>query len=1137
MNSGLPLFDQMPDEPAAPAPAPPVVLPDAESRRAAVNPLENVILEASAGTGKTSVLVDRYLNLLRAGVEPQRILAITFTRKAAAEMRERILRAVQRDTRLWDSLRDRLGEVSITTIDSFCLGLLREFPLEANLDPAFDVADETEVPRLIDEALDTTMRIGLVQADSDPEMALVLAQLGAIRTRDGLARLLERRLIADEALERFLERASNPGAGPMTLDQVSARAVASLRAICARLPGWCDEFLATGPVQFEGWPMIARQLRGLGRLDATDHAAVRRAIDAARAYFLKSDGAPVSTHRTKPLTVRHFRTKDDAARHFKAVQDVTRDVHALVEQHAAALNVMLTRGVRKFYRIALDRYRRALDERSALDFSELLARSLDLFRTMDDFARSRYLLEQRYQHVLVDEFQDTSRAQWDLISELVKAWGEGAGLAAEAGPIPPSIFIVGDRKQSIYRFRDADVTVIDRAAEFIARLRQGAGGAQRRAIVTSMRAVPTLQAFINDLFGAIDKTTIRTAFTYGETDRFPVQTEGTLMLHDGRPVVGIVADDTPESTADRIAEEIVRLLTDGVVRDRDTGIARRARPGDIAILFRTRASHKEIEAALEARAVPTYVYKGLGFFDSDEVRDLLALLRFLAQPESDARAAALLRSRFFRVSDAALQRLTGRLAAALTGKFRLDAFDTDAREAAPGAGAPQASAPGGVQGTPPERLDEDDRAVIDAATVMLQRWLLLVDRLPPAELLDGILDETAYLYEIAGPRERQARENVKKFRSMIRRIQNRGYATLDRIASHIDRLYAGDESNAAIEAIDAVNLMTAHASKGLEFPIVFVVSLTKQSGGMAPPVRVVLDDDEGERVWVGPFASDDDKTGERKRETEETKRLLYVALTRARDRLYLGTVLKDGRALPGNGSLAKVLPTGFVQLFEMAGRDDPDTAWTCGSRIYPFRVCPRPEDPPLSLPREAAAAARAADFAPLGIDTSAVAIAVTGAGRDEMRQPGSPRVEGADRLLGTLVHRLLQRAPAPDADVARMARALLLEDELAGIDDVEGAIAAAVETWRAIAERDDVRALVASGERLHEVPFSLRRGGQLLRGTIDCLVMAPDGGVTVLEFKTGRKRPEHQAQLDVYVEAARALFPGAIIDGRLIYPG
>ena len=1121
-NSGeLPLFDGM--EPEAPN-----ALPDATARASAVDPLENVVLEASAGTGKTSVLVTRYVNLLRAGVEPQRILAITFTRKAAAEMRERIVRAVQADPALWAMLRDRLGEVAITTIDAFCLALLREFPLEANLDPAFDVADETEVPRLIDEALDSTMRTAMPMADGDPEMALVIAQLGAARTRDGLALLLERRLVADEAMEKFLARAAAaaPGA-PLTLDQLSARTAASLRAVTARLPGWPDVFCDTGPSGYRGWQWIARQFRALPALDPADHAAVRRAIDAARKYFLKNDGGTVTKHPTEPLKKKYFPSDADQKRHHEAVMDVTADIHRLVVQHNLALNVMLARGVRKFFAIALDRYRRALDERSVLDFTELLSRALALFREMDDFARSRFLLEQRYQHVLVDEFQDTSRAQWELVAELVKAWGEGAGLAQDVGPLPPSIFIVGDRKQSIYRFRDADVTVLDRAAAFIARLR--AQGTKRRAIVTSMRAVPALQSFLNDVFETIEKSTIPTSFRYGDTDRFPVEhgeRDGVEMRHDGRAVAGLAADVTPEGCAARIGDEIVRVLTDGIVRDRRTGVARQATPGDIAVLFRTRSTHKEIESALEQRGVPTYVYKGLGFFESDEVRDLTAMLRFLADPESDARAAALLRSRFFRVSDAALQRLSGRLAAALT-------WDEP---------------PAAALAT----LDPDDRGVVDAARGAVRRWLATVDRLPPAEVLDGILDETAYLYEIAGPRESQARENVKKFRSMIRRIQNRGYATLARIASHIDRLYAGDESNAAIEALDAVNLMTVHAAKGLEFPIVFVVSLTKSAGGAGPPVRVVLDADEGEQVWVGPFVTDDDKEGEKARETEESKRLLYVALTRARDMLYLGTVLTEkGEARPGHGSLGKVLPASFLPLLEQAARTD-DVSWTVGTRSYPFRVCPPPGEAPLVLARPAPPAAASGDFAPLAIDPAIATTAVTAAGRPRGVDTDPKRrvdwVPLEDRLLGTLVHRMLQRMPAGEPGeaseaeaLARAARALLADDEIAALDDPDAAVQRAAATFTAIAARDDVQTLLRAGEALHEVPFSLSRGGQILRGTIDCLVVrAPDGSdpaaVTVVEFKTGRKRAEHQQQLDVYVEAARALFPAASVDGVLVYP-
>ncbi len=191
--------DAPPPAAVVPPAAPPAATPpdaDLAARAFATDPANNVVLEASAGTGKTSVLVLRYVNLLKAGVDPANILAITFTRKAAAEMRERIIRELKAaaarsefDKARWRELRERLGEIAISTIDAFCLSLLREFPLEADLDPGFDMADETEVPRLIEESLDQSLRIFAGLAREDPDVALVLAQLGVIADarRAGLA--------------------------------------------------------------------------------------------------------------------------------------------------------------------------------------------------------------------------------------------------------------------------------------------------------------------------------------------------------------------------------------------------------------------------------------------------------------------------------------------------------------------------------------------------------------------------------------------------------------------------------------------------------------------------------------------------------------------------------------------------------------------------------------------------------------------------------------------------------------------------------------------------------------------------------------------------------------------------------------
>ena len=327
------------------------------------------------------------------------------------------------------------------------------------------------------------------------------------------------------------------------------------------------------------------------------------------------------------------------------------------------LNAVLSRAVRRVYQIALREYRETLDSHGVLDFSETLAQALSLLAQMDEFARSRYRLEGRYHHVLLDEFQDTSRAQWTLVALLIRSWGEGSGVA-EGAPLMPSIFLVGDRKQSIYGFRDADVAVMDEAGAFVDGLR--ADHDSRRAISKSFRAVPQLLAFANDLFAEIEKDeTRRDAFRFGERGQVSRRAAGCRLAD----ALGIVAAPSVADHADAVAAEIRRLLdSQALVRDPATREPRPISPRDIGILFRTKDSHQDFEKALERRHIPSYVYKGLGFFEADEIKDVLALLRYLAAPESNLRAAAFLRSRFVRLSDPALQALAPNLASALSGR-------------------------------------------------------------------------------------------------------------------------------------------------------------------------------------------------------------------------------------------------------------------------------------------------------------------------------------------------------------------------------------------------------------------------------------------------------------------------------------
>jgi ATP-dependent exoDNAse (exonuclease V) beta subunit len=902
--------------------------------------------------------------------------------------------------------------------------------------------------------------------------------------------LLDRRLVAVDVLKRFLTF----GPRDLTPQVACERAAHQLRDILLTVPGGLAAFLTDGPQQRIEFATFSADITALcegpAEYATRDRQAAFRALaDRIRAYFLTQEGEP----RGEKFAGTGFGavdcdSKDAWKRHRQAAFAIAAPIANALKAFRRDLNVVLSRGVWKMFGLATKQYRRTLDAHAVLDFSEVLQRAVELLQRMDEFSRSRYKLEARYHHVLVDEFQDTSRAQWELVSLLVKSWGEGLGAAADA--LPPSIFVVGDRKQSIYGFRDAEAAVLGDAADFIETLRPE--GQPRQAISVSFRAAPALLAFVNEVFAAVATTSDaerRDAFRYGQTDRFPTDDEAA-----GESPVSFIAAPTVEQAADRVADEVVRLILERTpVRDRQTGEARDVRPGDIAVLFRSRDSHREYEAALDRRGVPTYVYKGLGFFEADEVQDAVAILRYLADPTSDIRAAALMRSRLVRLSDAAVRQLAPRLALALR------------------AGDLPASA---------ALLDAEDRQVLIHARGQLARWLPLVDRLTPAELLDLVLAESAYAYELRGPRRTQARENLKKLRALVRRIQNRGYATLARIADHLEQLAVGDESNAAVDALNAVSLMTVHASKGLEFPIVFVVNLTRGTGGPPAPIRVLTDGRGTPSVAVGDFESEADQD-QQTRDREETKRLLYVALTRARDRLYLSSVIKDGGFRAGRGSLADVLPASIGARLTAALADPPLTE-------------PGVEPRRLSMMADTSVTIDA--FGPADDEQAIRRIPVVelvgaGAAEVEERRPDAAPGEVA-RAAGTIAHRIFQFGGAGGRDVAAVRRRLGIDGDVADEVMVRGMALA-----DALAADPEVAARLADGRALYEVPFSLWADDRtIVRGSIDCVIESASGDrVTVVELKTGARRAVHDAQLAIYVEAARALFPEAAVDGLLVY--
>jgi ATP-dependent helicase/nuclease subunit A len=872
---------------------------------------------------------------------------------------------------------------------------------------------------------------------------------------------------------------------------------------------WSDglqSFVTTGPAD-PAFMILVGQLEALGSIRhsglSPDPAAVRAALDRLSGYFLTSQGEP-----RKRLA--HAKAVFPSPRHWKRHRDLVvasaPRVAAVLTAYRRDVNALLARGVWRIFRIAEAEYRRTLDAHGVLDFSDLLLKTRQLLGQMEEFARSRYKLESRYHHVLVDEFQDTSRAQWELVSLLVQSWGEGAGLAG-AAPLPPSIFIVGDSKQSIYSFRDADVSVLADAARALEGLRPD--GDVRRSISRSFRSVPALLSFVNDVCHDLDKAQGRTdAFRYDERDVFPVG-----VSTGGRAdVLGAIVAEGPQLAAEAVADEVHRLVATGtLVRDVTSALPRPVVASDIAILFRTRESHRAIEEALVRRHVPAYVYKGLGFFDTSEIRDVLATLWHLAEPCSNLRAAAWLRSGVVRLSDEGLRRLGPELAEVLSSPVVTSAAQS---------------------------LDDTDTRTLARAREASARWRARVDRITPSELIDLVLSDSAYSIEMRGYRFRQARENLKKIRSLVRRIQRKGSATLTRIVSHLDRLALGDESNAPIDARGAVNLMTVHAAKGLEFPVVFVVNLTTGTGGRRPGIHLMDRPDGQASISIGDFDSTLDEE-DAARAREDTKRLLYVALTRARDRLYLSAPARNGLLQPGRGSLADVLPPSLLAVLGKAGGGTSITWQASSGAIHAFRACAGPSVQALGNPQfeteppVEAARPDETDFLPLE------------APRETDPFPGdSPDV----RIACRLVHRLLGQLGLPreardgGLSLADQVERLLEPGERELVDPAQ-LVAEVCATYESLAGRSDVAAFFENGEAFYEVPISFVVDDAPVTASVGCLIRTPDGDArgqaggtfTILDFRTSPPRPGDREEMRTLHRAVSDAFPGVPVRANLVY--
>src|SRR5579871_4942169 len=357
----------------APATTPAIVEPppvDQAARDFAIDPSQHVVLEASAGTGKTRVLVDRYVRLIERGVEPRNILAVTFTRKAAAEMRDRIFAALKERAASsppfaarWTALADRLSEIEVSTIDAFCFSLLREFPLEADVDPAFEVADETEMARFANEALDVTWRKARGLIASHEAVRLLFAKLRVPSLRDALANCLDRRQVALPAVATFIDRYVRCRSS----EEAAARFVAAVRDAIVRSPH-ADALINDGPSDAGEYRWLRADLQALNDFPVGDTGRVHQLEHRVGRYFLTDDGEP----RVRGAAQRFksaFASPAAKKRHDASVKAVAPDIHDALAHLAADVNGLLARGLQHVLLMAVKEYERLLDEHALLDFA------------------------------------------------------------------------------------------------------------------------------------------------------------------------------------------------------------------------------------------------------------------------------------------------------------------------------------------------------------------------------------------------------------------------------------------------------------------------------------------------------------------------------------------------------------------------------------------------------------------------------------------------------------------------------------------------------------------------------------------------------------------------------------------------
>jgi ATP-dependent helicase/nuclease subunit A len=1110
----------------------------------------SMAVSAGAGAGKTRVLVERYLWFLEAAPDPAaalgQIVAITFTEKAAEEMKGRVRARLFERSRAeprWRALAAEIDEARISTIHAFCARLLREHALAAGLDPDFRILSGADAALLCEAAIQKAL---VVRAESgNPDLGRLLEiwsrrqitrALKTLFARRYPAALWARQLAAldDEALvTRWRART-----------EISADELARFAAECAADLGMLAR---VGP---SGLASAAGRLLG---------AAGDREREVAfaclwRAFLDRRGRLRRFTRGKEPWT--------EAAARVSA---------RLAPLEARAITVVpgldevappYLRSLASLWGGAASIYRELKEAQAALDFDDLEERALHL---LEEDAQVRASVRAGCRALLVDEVQDVSEIQWRILRSV--ASGDDGALR------PAALFAVGDEKQSIYRFRGAEVTVFGRIraavreanaarAALPARLPPSLSASfepdseERLGLLSlrdNFRSLEPPLRFVNHVFARLfgepreDFEARHEPLVQRRTASATPVLAGTDLLLVPRRGSG---DDEFLRTLDE-ATAVARYLAAGSWL---RGAAPETRFSDCAILLWGRQSLKTFEAELRRFGIPFVVLGGVGFYQAQEVIDLAALLGFLADDRSDIDLAAVLRSPLGAFPDDLLYAVARSGSGSLWS--RLGRFDP---------------------ARPPVPVAPDVARRAARVRERIERWRELADRIPLSDLMARALEESGAFAALAwGPRGPQRVANVEKLLDLARRFEAESGLG---IAAFVERLRVlGEieerEGEADVPAgLGGVRLLTVHAAKGLEFPLVIVPEI----GGQPPPQRdeVLLDELHAageDPTWeVGLRLPDPEAGWEiadtglrqmlrarlRRKEAAERKRLLYVACTRAQDRLVLvGSVpAAQGSWLDELAQALEIEPEApshgpiVVAGVEVATWVDPEVLRAVEPPAAPAPPAPVSPDPgavralsfrlapldpgPLrlrlwpSLAKSLCACRVKAHFASRGLPEPAA--------RGDGRRA---------RVRGILVHRLLESGAWRRASCEALAREMAREEGISEGPELEALASDAAKTMTRFAASDLAARIDRADEVWTEIPFTLQLDAAEVTGRID-LLFCEAGRYCLVDYKSDEVAPEavaahsarmhYLAQVALYGAAVREWIGDRALEGGLYY--